>query len=301
MCNTCLIDIKKNKLPKKSHINLFKFANFPKVFIESLKRQCQFKENPFREKTEEDSENYEREALKLNKLEAYLLKLIIPFVRIAHCPRGPYFKVKGDLILISSDIDHSLTKILPLQQSLIPVCFKRKLSYSGSYLEEFVDKQKIKMYFAWFKKNNHLFKNIDLDANLIDDFFAESLEATKNFESITKEDDVIYLSDEEDTTNVESNSETFFNSDIDESFQHSSTSDETGWTHNQTTMFLNKYCENINLPSVANKMADIIVDYETSKQIPIENEDDFDVDEEIITEEEFLRNVDQELDKEIAE
>ena len=54
------------------------------------------------------------------------------------------FKVKGDLILISADVDHSLSKVLPLQQSLIPVCFKRKLSYQGSYIEEFVEKTRSK-------------------------------------------------------------------------------------------------------------------------------------------------------------
>ena len=99
-----------------------------------------------------DEGNYERKVLSLNRLEAYLLKSVIPFIRIAHCPRGPYLKVKGDLILISSDLDHSLSKVLPLQQSLIPVCFKRKLAYSGSYIEEYVEKEKIKMYFTWFNR-----------------------------------------------------------------------------------------------------------------------------------------------------
>ena len=69
------------------------------------------------------------------------------------------------------------------------------------------------------------------------------------------------------------------------------------WTHNQTTMFLNKYCENVNIPSVANKMADIIVDYESSQGISMENEDDFEIDNEIITEDELFRNVDQKLDR----
>ena len=63
-------------------------------------------------------------------------------------------------------------------------------------------------------------------------------------------------------------------------------------------MFLNKYCENTNIPTVANKMADMIVDYETSQAISIENEDDFEIDDEIITEDKFLRNIDLELDKE---
>ena len=111
----------------------------------TLKQKCNFKERKSKPDVSLDDENYEREILQLNKLEAYLLKPVIPFIRIGHCPRGPYFKVKGDLILISSDVNHSLTKVLPVDQSLIPVCFKRKLSYSGSYIEEYVEKQKIKM------------------------------------------------------------------------------------------------------------------------------------------------------------
>ena len=71
--------------------------------------------------------------------------MVIPFIRIAHCPRGSYFKVKGDLILISADIKNSLETILPLEQSLIPVAFKRKLAYRGSFIEEMIDREKVKL------------------------------------------------------------------------------------------------------------------------------------------------------------
>ena len=92
-----------------------------------------------------EDEVYERKALQLNKLEAFLLKLVIPFIRIANCTRGQYFKVKGDLILISADVKESLDKILPLEQSLIPVSFKRKLEYGGYFIEEFIDKEKVRL------------------------------------------------------------------------------------------------------------------------------------------------------------
>ena len=60
--------------------------------------------------------------------------MVIPFIRIAHCPRGSYFKVKGDLILISADVKNSLETILPLEQSLIPVAFRWKLAFRGSFI-----------------------------------------------------------------------------------------------------------------------------------------------------------------------
>ena len=63
----------------------------------------------------------------------------------------------------------------------------------------------------------------------------------------------------------------------------------------RTTMFLNKYCENIDIPSVANRVADTIIEYEIMQCIPMQPEDDFDADDEIITEEEFLKDVDDQI------
>ena len=93
--------------------------------------------------------------------------LIFLFYRIAHAPRGPYFKVKGDLILISSDLKHTMDRILPIDQNLIPVSFKRRLAYSGAFLEEYVEKKKILMFFEFLKKNNHLYKVNEVKMNLI--------------------------------------------------------------------------------------------------------------------------------------
>ena len=107
ICNLCLTDIRKGKVPKRSHKSSFRFANFPKYLIEKLKSICTFKQNEFSSGLTLDQENHERTQTKLNKLEAYLLKLCIPFIRIAHCPRGTYLRVLGDLILISSDLSHS--------------------------------------------------------------------------------------------------------------------------------------------------------------------------------------------------
>jgi hypothetical protein len=61
-------------------------------------------------------------------------------------------------------------------------------------------------------------------------------------------------------------------------------------------MFFNKYCEDINLPTVSNKFADIVVDYETSRSILIDEEEDFDIDERVEDEELFQAQVDEELD-----
>ena len=93
VCNLCLKDIKKNKVPKRSHRSAFKFANFPRYLIQNLKKICQIRGNDSSDSLILDQENQDRQALKLNRLESYLLKLVIPFKRIAHCPRGSYLKL----------------------------------------------------------------------------------------------------------------------------------------------------------------------------------------------------------------
>ena len=186
ICNSCKTDIDKDKMPKKSHKDKFSHASFPRNLIQSLKRTCNATISSLSDHFKEKNDIAERKAVKLNKLESFILKLAIPFIRIAHCPRGPYLKVKGDLILISADLSHSLSKILPQEQSLIPVAFKRKLAYSGSYLEELIEKDKVTQYFSWLKKHNHLYKDFDLDPNLIEEFKTSTLEKAENFEINTK-------------------------------------------------------------------------------------------------------------------
>ena len=101
--------------------------------------------------------NFPNELPKLNTCEAYLLKKVIPFIRIAHLPRGPFFKVIGPMICVTADIQHTRDKIIPVDQQLIPVSFKRKLSYSGYYLKEIIDKEKLLKYFNELQKINHLY------------------------------------------------------------------------------------------------------------------------------------------------
>ena len=297
VCNLCLKDIKLKKTPKRSKKNKFGFANFPTYLIKKLKTVCKTKQSDLPSNTIFDEENNQRQSVQLNRLESYLLKLVIPFIRVIHCPRGSYFKVKGDLILISADVCHSLSKILPVDQSLIPVCFKRKLSYTGSYIEEYIEKPKVKMYFSWFKQFNHLYKDIDLDSTLVDTFKLESLAATKDFERLSKRDeDVASQSEDESGHESENNEEDddILNFSKKDTFKPC-TQDDKDITHDQTTMFLNKYCEDPNLPSVANRVAETIIEYEVNREIPFTPRDDVEIDDEIITEEEFLRNVDEEM------
>ena len=72
----------------------------------------------------------------LNILESYLLKITIPFIRVSHVPRSPNLKLVGGSVCIEADINHTVRRLQINPESIIPVSFKRKLSFSGYYLEQ---------------------------------------------------------------------------------------------------------------------------------------------------------------------
>ena len=138
------------KLPPKNEKALSEWANFPNNFLMKVQETSRCKEalqmnvkNLDVSNPDKMEKRYIQDAAKLNRLGAFILKLIIPFVRVANCRRGRYLMVKGKSILISSDILDTLSKILPTDQQLLPVSLKRKLQYRGSFLEEWVDVKKV--------------------------------------------------------------------------------------------------------------------------------------------------------------
>ena len=219
---------------------------------------------------------------------------MIPFIRIAHCPRSHYFKVKGDLILISSDVAHSISRIIPVEQNLIPVCFKRKEIYHGSFIEEFIEKEKVLLYFSWLKKNNHLYKDLEFDMHLLERFVRDSQIITEEREEDLSQVDSINIekSYEEDTRD-ETTNDSFHAENPFESYQVEE-KDDRQYFQDGSSVFMNKYCEDLNLPTVVNKMADMIIEYETLKRIPFDADSDFEVDDEIVPEEEYLKLINKE-------
>ena len=161
VCSTCKASINQDIEPRRAQKEFLGFLCFPKELKEVLKKQC----TPRNEKERDDPK---QKYLELNRLESYILKPVIPFIRIGHLPRGRYFQVKGELIMISANVIESLKKILPVDQNLVPVAFKKKIEYSGHYLQEYVDKNKVKTYFDWLRKYNHLFESYELDTKLIE-------------------------------------------------------------------------------------------------------------------------------------
>ena len=197
--------------------------------------------------------------IKLNKLEDFSLKLVIPFIRILHLPRGPYLKVKGDLIMMSSEITESLNKILPLKPDIIGVAFRRRLSYKGHFIEEFVDKNKIRAYFNFFKKYNHLYEEFTFDSEALEKFEEEAMK--KANEDIPTEED------EEDEEDIQV--------------------DPGKALHALKSLIVNKYREDTNRNTVVSKFADMVVQLEQlHDEDNVEDEEQLDPEDEYFPEDE---------------
>jgi hypothetical protein len=126
VCTTCRQSMRAKKEPIKCQRDLFGLTTFPHSFLDQV-------QGPNRDKDP-----------KLNKLEQFILKPVIPFIRVAHCEtHHETLKVRGNLICISADIGETMSNILPRDQNILPISFKRKLVYNGHYLAEFVDKEKV--------------------------------------------------------------------------------------------------------------------------------------------------------------
>ena len=136
--------------------------------------------------------------------------------------------------MISADLQTTIDKILPQQQHLIPVVFKRKLSYQGHFIEEWIDRKKILAYFSWFKKYNHLYEDFELDQKIIDEFEKQAMESMKNCDS-----------DSEDSETE------------DDEITHP---DRAGCS---SSVIVNKYQEDSNAKTVANHFARMIINLES--------------------------------------
>ena len=134
-------------------------------------------------------------------------------------------------------------------------------------MQEYIDRNKLQVYFRWFQQHNHLFKDMVLDEDLIENFEKEAQETVERMDLeknklITNHStikscpgqihDEIYNSDEEeDTENVKLAKELVVN-------DHSS-------------VITNKYVEDTSAPTVANKFSDMIISME--KILSFDNEE----------------------------
>ena len=211
---------------------------------------------------------------KLNLLEQYLIKLTIPFIRVAHIPRTPNLKLLGGSVCIQSDLSHTVQRLDINPETIIPVSFKRKLQYEGHYIEQVIDKEKVFQWLSYLKRNNHLYRDVQIDVpkleSQIDKFEDKLLTEMVNYDEkrMSKEQaeakdiqqlekkhaniqlpEDIFYSDDDDTDNEDGDSEENAIPEI---------VDEIDVQENDT--FLYPVCQlNLEDNTVSNKIAKLIV------------------------------------------
>ena len=177
--------------------------------------------------------------------------------------------------MITSDLPHSLNKILPQTQDLLGVAFKRNLKYTGHFLEEMIDRSKVHVYFKFFQKYNHLYKDFSFSEETLDNFERKALEAV-NRESMEEDSD-----SEEETEEMHAH---------------------PGKAHIATTsLIMDKYKEDSSKPTVANRVADMVVQFETFNESLPMTEDVVEPEDELFPEdEEVTGQIDEEDESENA-
>ena len=169
-----------------------------------------------------------------------------------------YFQLKGDLIMVSANVVESMKKILPIEQNLVPVSLKRKMEYTGHYMEENVDRLKLQTYFRWFQRHNHLFKDFKLDETLVDKF---ENEAQNLVEQMDGEKDNIVTNHNEIINSKELVDE-IYESDEEHNDEESTKLETEYVSCDHSSVITNKYIEDINAPTIANRFSDMILSFE---------------------------------------
>ena len=163
-----------------------------------------------------------------------------------------------------------------MTQEIIPVKFKRKLRYDGFYIGEYVDKNKVHLYHEWLKTNNHLYAEIDLDNDVLENF-QESIE--------TEAEDVLRAcskseteaTSEEVTDDLDDEIDMLLDTDHPGEVENSVNNSEP-IRHQHTTCMMNKYEKDLDAPTVSNRLAKLICHLEKKNIIGDSIPDEVDLD-----------------------
>ena len=107
----------------------------------------------------------------LNELEARLISLRVPFMKMVALPCGKQRSIHGPAVNVPTKIDNICTVLprLPSQSELIPLKLKRKLVYKGHYMYGYVTPEKLLNALKWLKANNPLYANIAINNDWVEE------------------------------------------------------------------------------------------------------------------------------------
>ncbi|XP_046348179.2 uncharacterized protein LOC124128768 [Haliotis rufescens] len=101
----------------------------------------------------------------LNELEQHLIALNIPFMKMMALPKGGQHGVHGPVVCVPSNIQKS-TSILPrcdVDDQMIRVKLKRKITYKGHYQYQFVNKAHVNNALEYLRTNNTWYRDVNIN------------------------------------------------------------------------------------------------------------------------------------------
>ena len=107
----------------------------------------------------------------LNELEARLIPLRVPFMKMVALPCGKQRSIRGPAVNVPTKIDNICRVLprLPSQSKLIPLKLKRKLVYKGHYMYGYVTPEKLLNALKRLKANNPLYANIVINNDWVEE------------------------------------------------------------------------------------------------------------------------------------
>ncbi len=101
----------------------------------------------------------------LNSLELRLISLRLPFMKMVALPSGKQRCIHGPAVNVPSKLDNVCTVLprLPSQSELVALKLKRKLSYKGHYMYDYVTPEKVLNALKWLKEHNPLYVDVEVD------------------------------------------------------------------------------------------------------------------------------------------
>ena len=114
----------------------------------------------------------------LNALELRLICLRLPFMKMVALPSGKQRSIHGPAVNVPSKVDTICDMLprLPSQSELVPLKLKRKLTYRGHYLYDYVTPQKLLEALRFLKANNPLYVDIDINKDWLEQAIANDAE-----------------------------------------------------------------------------------------------------------------------------
>ena len=140
----------------------------------------------------------------LNALEKRLISLRVPFMKMVALPSGKHHCIHGPAVNVPSKLDSvcELLPRLPSETELVPLKLKRKLSYKGHYMYDFVRPDKVICALSWLKDNNILYKDIAINDNWVQDSLANNCDLFTGLTEESMDTDDIHTEENMDTGTV---------------------------------------------------------------------------------------------------